>query len=118
MEYLDLRPNISGAYPLLIEDDMENTQWLELLHPFTNVKDLHLSGQGQVAICIAQALQELTGEWVTEVLPALQKIFLHGVYGEPGLIPKAISEFVAARQLSGFPIAIHGAVGTRKGGRG
>jgi hypothetical protein len=105
MEYLDLDLDISDAYPLLIEDDMENTQWSELLHPFANVSDLHLLGQ--VATCIAPALQELTGKRVTEVLPALQNIFLDGVHGEPEPVPKAISEFVAARQLSGCPVAIH-----------
>jgi hypothetical protein len=54
MDYPNLDLNISGAYPLLIEDDMKNTQWLELLHPFNNKKDLHLSGE--VATCIAQAV--------------------------------------------------------------
>jgi hypothetical protein len=102
MGYIDLRPSISGVYPLLIEDDMENTQWLELLHPFTNVKDLCLSGK--LPTCIAPALQELAGERVTEILPTLQNIF---VDGEHKHVPKAISEFVAARQLSGCPVAIH-----------
>jgi hypothetical protein len=104
MEYLDLRPSISGVYPRLIEDDMESTQWLELLHPFTNVKDLHLSGK--LPTCIAPALQELTGEQVTEILPTLQSIFLD-FHGKPELVPKVIGEFVAARQLSGCPVAIH-----------
>jgi hypothetical protein len=105
MESLDLRPNISRAYPLLIKDDMENTQWLELLHPFANVKDLHLSGL--LPTCIALALQELTGERATEVLPTLQNIFLDGFHGEPEPVPKTIWEFVAARRLSGCPVAIH-----------
>jgi len=104
MEYLDLDLDISDAYPLLIEDDMENTQWLELLHPFTNVKDLRLFGE--VPTYVAPALQNLAGERVTEVLPVLQNIFLDGVYGQQQ-VPKAISEFVAARQLSGCPVAIH-----------
>jgi hypothetical protein len=105
MEYLCLGIDISDAYPLLIEDNMENTQWLELLHPFTNVKDLYLSGI--LSTCIAPALQELASEQVTEVLPVVQNIFLDEVYGEPEPVPKAISEFVAARQLSGCPVAIH-----------
>jgi len=105
MEYPDLDLHIYGAYPLLIEDDMEDTQWLELLHPFTNVKDLCLFRE--VATCIAPALQEVAGERVTEILPTLQNIFLDGFYGEHVHVPKAISEFVAARQLSGCPVAIH-----------
>jgi hypothetical protein len=105
MEYLNLYYAISGLYPLLMVDDMENTQWLELLHPFTNVKDLHLCWE--VATCIAPALQELTGERVTQVLPMLQNIFLnlHDHESEP--VPKAIWEFVAPRQLSGCPVAVH-----------
>jgi hypothetical protein len=43
VEYLNLYHGISDAYPRLVFDDMENTQWLELLHPFSNVKDLQLS---------------------------------------------------------------------------
>jgi hypothetical protein len=105
MEYLDLLPNISGVYPLLIEDDMENTQWLELLHPFTDVKDLRLFGE--VPTCIAPALQELTGERVTEVLPALQNIFIDEFDDESEPVPKAIWEFVAARQLSSCLVDVH-----------
>jgi hypothetical protein len=106
VENLRLGPDISGgAYPLLIKDDMENTQWLELLHPFTNVKDLHLSPI--LPTWIAAALQELTGERVTGVLPVLQNIFLDRIYGEHEPIPKAVLEFVAARQLSSCPVAIH-----------
>jgi len=100
MEYPDLVLDIS-AYPLLLEDDMEDTQWLELLHPFSNVKD-----SDKVPTYIAPALQELTGEGVTEILPTLQSIFLD-FHGKPEPVPKAIGEFVAARQLSGFPVAIH-----------
>jgi len=106
MEYLNLGPNFSRAYPLPIKlDDMDNTQWLEILHPFANVKDLHLSEE--VSTWIAPALQELAGEQVTEILPTLQNIFLDSVYSEHEPVPKAIWEFVAARQLSGYPVAIH-----------
>lgn len=49
-------------------------------------------------------LQELVGERVTEVLPALQTLFLD----EPILseAQEAIGEFVAMRQLAGRPVAI------------
>jgi len=104
MEYPDLDLYIDCIHPLLIEDDMENTQWLEFLHPFTNVEDLHLSLI--LPTCLAPALQELAGERVTEILPMLQNIFLDGVYGQQQ-VPKAISEFAAVRQLSGCPVDIH-----------
>jgi hypothetical protein len=86
------------------QDDIENTQWLDLLRPFVNVKDLQLSET--VAPCVAPALQEITGERVTEVLPALQNISLHD-FKASRPVEEAIRQFVAARQFSGHPVAIH-----------
>ena len=86
------------------QDDMENDQWLELLQPFTAVKDLYLSKQ--VALRVAPFLQEISGETTPEVLPALQNLFLEeSQASEP--IQEATGQFVAARQLSGHPIVIH-----------
>ncbi len=56
------------------QDDIEDGQWLEVLHPFTNVKFLYISRE--LTPFIAHALQELVGERVIEVLPALQILFL------------------------------------------
>ncbi|KAN0111301.1 hypothetical protein V8E52_008676 [Russula decolorans] len=78
-------------------DAIDNTLWLQLLLPFTAVKNLYLSKE--FAPDIAAALQELVGGRITEVLPSLQNIFVEGL--EPsGLLQKNIGEFVAARQLS------------------
>ncbi|KAI9436096.1 hypothetical protein F5148DRAFT_30347 [Russula earlei] len=86
------------------KDGMETTQWLELLAPFTAMKDLRLTHQAAPHVC--QALEELAGERITEVLPALQNIFLDGL--EPlESVPKYIEGFVAARKLSGHPVAVH-----------
>jgi hypothetical protein len=83
--------------------DIENMQWLEIFHPFTAVKDLYLSEKS--APYIAPALQELVGGRTTEVLPMLQNIRLEGL--EPsGPIPEGIQKFVAARELSGYPITV------------
>jgi hypothetical protein len=83
--------------------DVEITQWLELLHPFIAVKNLYLSKE--FAPHIASSLQELVGGRVTEVLPTLQNLFLEGLQpSEP--VHKGIGQFVAARQLSGYPIAV------------
>jgi hypothetical protein len=84
---------------------VENTQWLELFHPFTTVKNLYLS-RGIVPR-IVPTLQELAGERVTEVLPNLQSIFLEDLQ-ESRFVPETIRQFIAARQLrvSGSPIAI------------
>jgi hypothetical protein len=56
------------------QDDIENSQWLEVLHPFTALKDLHVS-RGFLPR-IAPVFQDLVGERVTEGLPVLQSIFL------------------------------------------
>jgi hypothetical protein len=85
------------------QDDIENSQWLELLHPFMAAKHLYLSKE--FVPRIAPSLQELVGGRTTEVLPALQSLFL----GEPhtsGPFEEAIGKFVAARQLSNHPVAI------------
>ena len=84
-------------------DDIEDTEWLNLLHPFSAVKDLYLSRQ--IAPRIAPALQELTGERTTEVLPALQNLFLEGFQAsEP--VQEGIARFISARQLTNQPVVI------------
>jgi hypothetical protein len=87
------------------QDDIEKNQWLELLHPFTAVKDIYLSRE--FALPIAAALQELVGGRAMEVLPALQNLFLD-VPRPLGPVEEAAAsgQFVAARQLSCHPIAV------------
>ena len=85
------------------KDGIENTEWLELLLPFTAVKDLYLSKQFTPRI--APALHELTGGRTTEVLPTLQNIFLEGLQpSEP--VHEGIGQFISARQLSNRPVAV------------
>lgn len=58
-----------------LQDDIEDIQWLELLHPFTrfaSVKDLVLSGP--LVQHVARALQKVSGERLIEVLPMPQPI--------------------------------------------
>ena len=84
-------------------DAIENTLWLELLLPFTAVKNLYLSKE--FASDVAAALQELIGRRITEVLPSLQNIFVEGL--EPsGPFQDNIRQFADARRLSDHPIAI------------
>jgi hypothetical protein len=103
LEHLYIHENETG---LLIgpyrEDDIENVQWLELLRPFTNVKALYLSLD--ITSRIAPVLEELVGERATEVLPALQSLFLEVKPSEA--VQKAIDKFVATRQLSNHLIVI------------
>jgi hypothetical protein len=81
----------------------KNTLWLQLLLPFTTVKNLYLSRE--FAPGIATTLRELVGGGITEVLPSLQNIFVAGLE-ESGQVPENIGQFVAARQFSDHPIAI------------
>jgi hypothetical protein len=85
------------------QDDTENAQWLELLHPFTAVKNLYLSKEFTPRI--APVLQELVGERVVGILPALQGLFFEEV-NPAGPVQEAIGQFVAARQLSSHPISV------------
>jgi hypothetical protein len=85
------------------QDDIENVQWLELLHPSAIVKALYLSRN--IAAQIAPALGELIGARAAEVLPALQSLFLEELHPlRP--VQEAIDKFVATRQLSDHPIVI------------
>ena len=105
MEHLQIRSY--RRYRSRCQDDIEDTQWLELLYPFTSVKHLFVS-YGLVPL-VAPALQELSGERVTEVLPMLQNFSLEGPrWSKPIEGPGAIRQFIAARQLSGRPVAILG----------
>ena len=100
MEHLYIR---SGLPRGRWQDDIESSQWLELLHPFTAVKGLYASRE--IAPRIAPAIQELVGERVTEVLPALRGLFLEEPFpSEP--VQEIIGRFVAARQLADHPIAV------------
>jgi hypothetical protein len=83
---------------------VKNSQWIDLLRPFIAVKDLTLGEP--VVFSVASALQEIVGERVTEILPALQNIFLES-FELPGPVPKEIANFTAARELSGRPVIVH-----------
>ena len=84
-------------------DVIETTLWLQLLLPFTAVKNLYLSKE--FAPGIVAALRDLVGGTTAGVLPSLQNIFVERP--EPsGPLPEKIGQFVATRQLSGRPVAI------------
>ena len=100
VEHLYIQVRFPSPYGV---DDIERSHWLELLHPYTAVKELYLPKE--LVPSIAHVLQELVGERVTEVLPALQALFLE----EPfplGSVQEAIGQYVAARQLAGYPITV------------
>jgi hypothetical protein len=84
------------------ENNIQKRQWLKLLRPFTAVRDLYLSEK--IVPLIAPALGKLVGSRVTEVLPALQCLFLEGLHTS-GPVLEAVSPFIDARRLSTHPIA-------------
>ena len=88
-----------------LQPHRDNTRWLELLQPFTAVKNLYLTKE--LAPCIAPALRELVIYRATEVLPTLQNIFIED--SELRLLDpvhEAIALYAAARKLSGHSIVI------------
>jgi hypothetical protein len=93
-----------GEFRPDIEDDIDRTQWLELFRPFTAVKALQVSSR-MVRLVVA-ALQELTGEWATEVLPRLHSLFLWDIRSS-GSRQEDIESFLTVHQSSGQPVAIH-----------
>ncbi len=78
------------------QDDMDDTKWLQLLRPFTAVKTLH--GSEQLGGHIALALDDISGEMVTEVLPALDSLWLDD---QP---VRSVEQFIAVRRVSGHPV--------------
>jgi hypothetical protein len=85
-------------HPPRWQDDVENTQWLELLDPFAAVENLYLCKK--FVPRIAPALQELVGARTTEVLPTLENIFLEGSRTPR----KGIKNFLAARRRTSHPV--------------
>ena len=106
-------PHLSALEGLLIyspggwrpewQDNIENTLWLELLLPFTSVKNFYISEE--FARRIVPALQELVEDRRLEVLPALENIFLEG-FEASGPVEKGIGPFVSMRQVIGHPVAV------------
>ena len=77
-------------------DNVENRLWMELLQPFTSVKNLYLSEE--FARRIVPVLQEVGGR-TTEVLPTPETIFLEGPHPS-GPVLEGIEQFVATRQVT------------------
>ena len=85
------------------ESEIKSSQWLELLRQFTSVKSLYISQE--FTPHIVSALQEIVGERVTEVLPALENLFLEDPHPS-GPVWNTIEQFVASRQFASHPIVV------------
>jgi hypothetical protein len=82
----------------------EDSEWLELLHPFAAVKNLYLSKK--IGLHVAPALVELASdERITEELPALENIFFADLQ-PTGSVQQAINYFAYTRWVSGQPISV------------
>ena len=97
VEYLSIDENDLQIEPGW-EDNMEDTDWLELFRSFTAVKRLH--GSKWLAGHIALALDSVGGEMITDVLPALTSLSLED---EP---VTSVEKFLVARKNSGHPVAL------------
>ncbi|KAH9971501.1 hypothetical protein BGW80DRAFT_1460462 [Lactifluus volemus] len=81
--------------------DMDDTQWLELLQPFTAVQTLQILSD-DIESLVVPALRGLSGELATQVLPALEELQLSAYrasqrYNWP---------FIIARQRSDHPVIV------------
>ena len=100
---LDLHIDGNPHYRQHWQGNVDNVLWLRLLHPFTFVKNLYLTEE--IAQRIVPALQELVGVRATEVLPALENIFLEEGQ-RSGPLQEGIQQVVAVRQATNHPIAV------------
>ena len=93
----------SGTMFLCRPENVQRSQWLDLLGPFTTVGDLYLSQD--ISPAMVPILHGIIGEGTMEVLPSLQNLFLERE-SPPGPVEEAIGELVAALRLSSRPIAV------------
>lgn len=85
------------------KDNIEGVQWPEIFLPLVTVKNRYLFKV--MAQFISPTLQELVGESVTNVLPALERNFLEEL--KPSRpVQDAIQQFIAARQLLDHTVAV------------
>ena len=102
MESLEIREDTPGQARQ--GNGIDPTQWFELFDLFPAVQDLYI--HDELRPIVAQALQELTGERATEVLPTLRRLFFRGP-SPPGSTREDIETFIAARQHSDYRVDVH-----------
>jgi len=83
---------------------VDDPGWLELLSPFLSVKSLYIADR--LGLILSSVLEKVTGERVTEVLPALQNLFIQNLWPHEESVEEAITPFVSARQLYDHPIVV------------
>jgi|SRR6266850_4116066 len=103
VERLDLLIKRRPVFQPMWRQTLDPPEWQELFQPFIAVQGLYVSKK--LGPFIARALQALTDERATEVLPRLLYIFLEG-FRPSGPVYEATKSFVTARQQSDCPIAV------------
>jgi hypothetical protein len=83
--------------------DMDSSLWLELFRLFVVAQTVYVSER--LVSPVAMALEDLTVQMATEVLPVLRTLFLEGLQPS-GPVHEAIMSFANARQLSQQPVDI------------
>ena len=78
---------------------LDPTLFLDLFDPFPALRHLHI--YGELRPLVTRALQELTREKATEVLPSLRRLVFEG---PP--IQKDMQGFITARQNSNHPVDV------------
>lgn len=88
-------------YPIYMT---ETSQWLEMLHPFRSVKNLHLLSE-DLALCVSRSLETLSDGELMEVLPSLQGLFLPGP--QPSETFVIFAHLIISLRLHGRSICVH-----------
>jgi hypothetical protein len=94
VEQLELRESRRRNLKWKDDPDMDSSQWLELFRLFVAAHSLHVSGR--LVFPVARALQDLTRQTATEVLPVLQTLFVEGLQPS-GPVHEAMRSFATAR---------------------
>lgn len=83
-----------------MEDPLDTSDLLPLLHLFPTVEELRVSGA--LAEYVATVLENTAEETVIEVMPALKSLWL----SNDDKPVRSIERFLSLRQLSGRPITV------------
>ena len=101
VEQLDIREHTRGQERQ--GNGIDPMLFLELFHPFPAMQYLYIAGE--LRPLVARALQELTGDVATEVLPSLRHLVFRGP-SPSGSIQKVFEGFITARQNSNHPVDV------------
>jgi hypothetical protein len=80
-------------------NQVDRTQWRELLRPFTNVKAFHLDDK--LVEGLSRSLCSEDGEMILEVLPNLEELTYSG-----GDVGDAFTPFINERQAAGHAVRL------------